>query len=488
MNRIGMKKIALFSIIALLTSCSDFLEEDPRGAIVGTHAINNVEGLEAALTGTYKGLLRTWTRGFLTSAMQGFTMGGDDLTTLSGGNKEWFRQQDQFNVTSGNTHTLQIWRGCYKTIQGANNILNNYQQIIGDPAVVNQIAGEAHFLRALSYYWLVRGFGEIPLITESEFNAEMLSIGKSSVTTIYELIESDLVQAEELLGNTKRDPGRPNKGAAKALLADVYLTQGGWPVKDASKYALAAQKAKEVIDNKDTYGFGLAALEDLWSGTTDGIGTVEEVMSFHTSKNYAGSANAYYGWAGTPGEEGGWDDFFAEINFFHDFPEGKRKDITFHTEFTRNSDGSIIPWQLSAAKHPYYGKLRTNPNNHFLSSMPVHVIRYAHVLLVYAEAQARAEGNPNPAAYAALNAVRERAELPPLGGLSGEDFIQAVVDERAWEFAAEFTRWFDLVRLELVEEANANKHPDDLKPVGAITKDDYTFPIPAVDADINPNL
>src|SRR5690606_25055176 len=93
------------------------------------------------------------------------------------------------------------------------------------------------------------------------------------------------------------------------------------------------------------------------------------------------------------------------------FPKANGR--TFHTEFTRNSDGSIIPWQLSAAKHPYYGKLRTNPNNHFLSSMPVHVIRYAHVLLVYAEAQARAEGNPNPAAYAALNAVRERAELPP---------------------------------------------------------------------------
>lgn len=483
-----IKRIALFSIMTLMASCSDFLEEDPRGAIVGTHAISSVEGLEAALTGTYKGLLRTWTRGFLTSAMQGFTMGGDDVTTLTGGNKEWFRQQDQFNVTAGNTHILQIWRGCYKTIQGANNILNNYQQVTGDQAIIKEIAGEAHFLRALSYYWLVRGFGEIPLITDSEFKADMLSIGKSSVADVYALIESDLQKAEELIGNTKRNAGRPNKGSVKALLADVYLTQGGWPVKDASKYVLAAQKAKEVIDQKDTYGFGLAELEDLWSGTTDGIGTKEEVMAFHTSRNYGGSANAFYGWAGTPGEEGGWDDFFAEINFFHSFPEGKRKEITFHTEFTRKSDGTTIPWQSSAAKHPYYGKLRKNPNDHFLSSLPVHMIRYAHVLLIYAEAQARADGTPNTAAYTALNAVRERAGLAPLSGLNGPEFIQAVVDERAWEFAAEFTRWFDLVRLELVEEANSNKHPDDLKPQSPITKDDYTFPIPAVDADINPNL
>ncbi|HYH55499.1 MAG TPA: RagB/SusD family nutrient uptake outer membrane protein, partial [Anseongella sp.] len=174
--------------------------------------------------------------------------------------------------------------------------------------------------------------------------------------------------------------------------------------------------------------------------------------------------------------------------FFNNFPEGKRKDITFYTEFTKKSDGTKVPWQNSAGKHPYYGKLRLNPNNNYLSSMPAHIIRYAHVLLIYAEAQARATGSPDATAYSALNDVRERAGLAPLNGLSGEGFITAVINERAWEFAAEFTRWFDLVRLELVEEANANKHPNDLKPQGTVTKEDYTFPVPLTDADINPNL
>ncbi|MBL0740175.1 RagB/SusD family nutrient uptake outer membrane protein [Chryseolinea lacunae] len=483
-----MKKIIILLLFAAFAGCKDFLEENPKGAIVGTNAISDVAGLEAALTGTYKGILRTWARGFLNSSTQSFTMGGDDLTTIRAGNepKMWSRQIDQFEVTSGNSHIAFIWNGCYKTIQGANNIINNYQNVSGDQSVVKQIVGEAYFLRGLCYYWLVRGFGSVPLITSADFTQAMLTIKKTGAKEIYELIEADLKQAEELVGNVKRDPGRPNKGSVKALLADVYLTEGGWPLKDASKYALAAAKAKEVIDNKATYGFDLVPLETLWSGTTTAIGTKEEVMAFHSSKNFGGSTNAYYGHPGTPKEENGWEDFCAEIHFFNKFPEGKRKDITFHTEFVK-SDGTIVPWQNSAEQKPYFGKFRLAVNNTWQSSLPVHMIRYAHVLLVYAEAQARTAA-PSEDAYDALNAIRERAELDPLDGLSQADFINAVVDERAWEFAGEFTRWFDLQRLELVEQANANKDMNDLKPLNTITKSDYTFPIPLNDITINPNL
>ena len=485
-----MKKYIFLLFIALSgTGCNDFLEEDPKGQVVGSNAITDVTGLDAALTGSYKGVLRTWSRGFLNSSNQGFTMGGDDVTTMFGGNKDQFRQIDQFEVTSGNSHTGMIWYGCYKMIQGANNVIANAPKINGDKTRIDQITGEAYFLRALGYYWLVRGFGPIPLVTEASdvVTPDMLSMQKSQPIEVYKVIESDLTQAETLLPNTKRDPGRPNKGSAKALLADVYLTEGGWPIKDNTKYALAAAKAKEVIDNKALYNFELVPLEVLWGGNTAAIGTTEEVMAFHTSKAYGGSVNAYYGHPGTPAEEGGWEDYHAEINFFNNFPAGKRKDITFHTEFIK-SDSTKVAWQNSISKHPYYGKLRLEVNNDWQSSMPVHMIRYAHVLLVYAEAQARATGMPNTNAYAALNAVRDRAGLTPLSGLSGPDFAEAVVNERAWEFAAEFTRWFDLQRLEKVEEVNMNKSPLDLQPIGAITKADYWFPVPINDAGINPNL
>ncbi|QHV95682.1 RagB/SusD family nutrient uptake outer membrane protein [Spirosoma endbachense] len=483
-----MKKLFILFVFINCLGCSGFLEENPKGAIVGTNAISDVQGLEAALTGTYKGLLRTWTRGFLNSSIQSFAMGGDDLSTVVAGNtpKMWSRQLDQFDVTSGNSHTAFIWDGCYKTIQGANNIINNYKFVSGDQTKVTQIVGEAYFLRALSYYWLVRGFGAIPLITSSDFSDELLTVKRTEAGPIYQLIENDLKKAEELVANKKRDPGRPNKGSVKALLADVYLTEGGWPLKIQGKYALAAAKAKEVIDNKATYGFDLVDLSVLWGGNTAAIGTSEEVMAFHASTSFGGSVNGFYGQPGTPAEEGGWEDFCTEIHFFKKFPEGKRKDITFRTQFVR-SNGAIVPWESSAEKKPYFAKFRLAVNNTWQSSLPVHMIRYAHVLLIYAEASARA-GSASADAYTAINAVRTRAGLKALSGLSNDAFIQAVVDERAWEFAGEYSRWFDLLRLEMVESANATKDANDLKPIGAISKPDYTFPIPLKDANLNPNL
>ena len=110
------------------------------------------------------------------------------------------------------------------------------------------------------------------------------------------------------------------------------------------------------------------------------------------------------------------------------------------------------------------------------------------MLTIYAEASARAQGTPPADAYAAINSIRSRAGLPALANLSADAFIEAVINERSWEFAAERTRWFDLVRLEMVEEANQNKHEWDLDPIGTITKEDYFFPLPLTETLNNPNL
>lgn len=482
--------LLLVAIPTLLGGCKKFLEENPKGQIVGDNAITDISSLDAALTGAYKGVARTWVRGFLNASTQGFSMGGDDLTTLTGGNKSAFRELDQFEVTSANSHIGMIWNGCYKMIQGANNVIANAPKIKGDPETIGRIKGEAHFLRALGYYWLVRGFGAVPLITEvaDAITPELLNVQKTQPAEIYQLIEADLLAAEAVTPNERRDRGRPNKGTVKALMADVFLTEAGWPIKDESKYALAAAKAKEVIDNKALYDFDLADLEDLWAGNETAIGTKEEVLAIHTSEDYGGSTNSMAGAPTIPAEEGGWEDYQAEINFFNKFPAGKRKNITFHTVFTKK-DGTQVPWQNSVSGHPYYAKFRIEHNDRWYSSMPIHLIRYAHVLLIFAEAQARATGTPNADAYTALNAVRDRAGLGALSNLTGAAFADSVVNERAWEFAAEgTTRWFDLQRLEKVEEANSSKHAADLKPIGNISKDDYWFPVPLTDANINPNL
>lgn len=481
-----MKKIYLAICLLFAAGCSKELTEDPRGLVGGSAALSSVAGLESALTGAYGSLMVPWNSGFTTVSQIAMTMGGDDLTTHPGSNKEEFREFDRFNVSSLNSRMNPIWLGCYKTIQSTTNIINNYGQVQdGTTATVDAIVGEASFLRALCYYWLTRLWGAVPIIPSETYSPEYLTLGKSQPAEIYKLIEEDLARAEEMVPNTKRDPGRPNKGAVKALLADVYLTEAGWPLKDQSKYALAAAKAKEVIDAKATYKFDL--YQDGFLKIFAG-GTTEDVFTLFTRGQWS-TYNSFYGLSTMPENESGWSDFFSELNFFNNFPAGKRKDATFSTEFVANGD--TISWQETTTRHPYYKKftIQSGAKNVYMSNNPVIMIRYAHVLLIYAEAQARATGTPDADAYAAVNAVRARAGLTGLpAGLSGADFAAAVVQERAWEFAAEWNRWFDLVRLEQVETANANKDPEDLQLSAPITKEKYWMPIPGADALVNPNL
>lgn len=483
-----MKK-TLFLLAISMCSCSDFLEETPKGQVLGGFALQNIDGLESALVGAYKPWGTTFVTGFNTAATLAVLMGSDDLTTHKGSNKASFREFDQFSTTALNDRMQNIWNGSYKAIQGSNNILTNYESVLqkGEDATrVKQVAGEAFFIRAYSYYWLVRLWGKIPLITSPDVTEEVLKIGLSEPKQVYDLIISDLQKAEGLMSPQKKQIGRASKGSAKALLAEVYLTMGGWPINDVSSYAKAAAKAKEVIDEKGIYGFGLVPnLKDLWNGVPSN-GTPEEVFSLH----FCGScnwftSNAVFGNAATPGEENGWDDYFTEINFFKNFPEGERKNVTFATVFKNGT----LKWQDLATQHPYYKKFRLADGKvDWQTSMQLTFIRYAHVLLTYSEAQARADGTPNAAAYEAVNAIRKRAGLAPLAGMTKDAFINAIVQERAWEFAGEYTRWFDLVRLEQVESANAKKDVNDLAIARPITKSDYYLPIPASEVTLNGNL
>jgi hypothetical protein len=488
-----MKKIVfsilVFSAIILSFSCKKFLDEESRGALVGVGALGSQQGLEAALTGAYKGWANTWGSGFIHATAIGATMGGDDVTTHKASNKADFREFDQFVVSATNQRTQALYRGCYKAIQGANNIIANYQNTKGDQNVINAIVGEAYFIRAVSYYWLVRLYKDIPLIQQADFTQDLLTMQKSGPQEVYDLIVSDLKKAEDLVPDAKRDPGRPNKGSVKAYLADVYLTMAGWPLKQTDMYALAAAKAKEVIDNHNLYGFQLLdSYTELWKNSWEANGTAEAVFQISTFRGVGSTRNANFGNSAMPGEESGWDDFFSELKFFYDFPEGPRKDATFETIFT-TTDGTEIPWQNSQTAHPYYKKyFNENKVLTSASQVPEIMMRYAYVLTVYAEAQARSEGTPNALAYDCINAIRHRAGLSSLSGLSGSGFADAVVQERAWEFAAERIRWFDLVRLEKVAEANSNKDPTDLQPIGAMTEKNYVFPLPFSETSVNPNL
>ena len=164
-----MKNILIaLAFILSITSCSDFLEEDLSGQITSeSGALSNENGLTAALAGAYKPLTYTWNSGLGNASTQAILMGGDDLTTHKASNKADFREFDQFKVAQQNGRLPFVWSGAYKSIQGANNIIANYEKATGDPAVIQQIGGEAFFLRAYNYFWIVRLWGEAPLVLET---------------------------------------------------------------------------------------------------------------------------------------------------------------------------------------------------------------------------------------------------------------------------------------------------------------------------------
>jgi len=498
-----MKKTLIILIFAIVaSSCSkSFLNEEPKGKLASDGYFTNKATLDMAVTGLYKGFANTgyqdhWDCMFL---------GADDVTTRSGSNKQDFRDYDQFSTTRDvNTRNRDAWADYYSLIASANFIINGYQDATDATQQERDYAvAQAYFMRAYANYFIVRIWNSAPLVTTNEVNT---AIQKSSPEEFYALILSDLQKAEAMLPDKWTTAPLAGKGvtngAAKSLLASVYLTMTGYPIKDASKYTLAAEKAKEVIDNAGKYGYSLMPnYADLWLDKP--INTELVLGCFYNNTTVAPNYRAPY--PSQPEDEGGWDDYFAEINFFNAFPAGPRKDATYQTVITKKKGTVIskIPWQQGVQKHPYFKKMRYSngdtPENYdplllkgYNSSRTNQIIRFAEVKLIYAEAHAMA-ASPDASAYKEVNDIRKRAGLPELtAGLGQIAFRDSVVAERGWEFAGnEFcSRWYDLVRLEMVEKANENRanNPKELPLIQTPTKADYFSPIPQGDRLINPNL
>lgn len=495
MQKIVIKLLVLTTLVFTI-SCANNLEEDPRGKVNDPEQIySKYANLEATVIAMYAGIRgdANWSRGFATSAYMTTMYGADDLTTQIGGNKGNFREFDSFNKSANNGAMMNLWRGCYNAILNANEVVEYAYLTEGNQDDIDNLLGQAYFVRAFSYFYLVRSWGRIPLYTSA--STLPTDVGLSSVEDVYEVMIDDLQKAESLLPVTQDLIGLPSQGAAKALLSEVYLTQAGWPLKVESSYALAAAKAKEVIDNRGSYGYGLLPnYASLWLRAYDN----SEESIFSLQYDNADGATAFHitGKASMPEvEENGWDDFFVELNFFNEFPEGPRKEASFRTNFL-TSDGTIVHYTNSARKHPYYAKFRdgavdeSNPSSAtFFNNAAYMLFRYAEVLLIYAEAQARADGTPSSEAYAALNQVRVRAGLNPLSGLSNEDFINAVIDEKGWELAGEGQRWYDLIRTEKVAEVVNNRSQDEqVQIIGSTGTENYYAPIPESEILLNPNL
>lgn len=472
--RFCLALVALAVLSFTFWGCSQFdLDEDPGRSQLAVLPYTNLAELDLAVTGAYD---RMWAALRMTTAWAS-AWGGDDLTTHRASNKADFREYDKRAVTTGNSRTQGTWNGLFSAIRAANTVLENVTETnLAERAEQDRLTGEAYFIRAYCYHHLLRVFEELPIVTSVTPDFE---ITLSSRDAVFQQIESDYQAAESLLPvSSNLGATRPNSGSAKAFLARLYMDWAGFPTNDAGKYGQAASKAKEVIDNASNHGFSLvpdmATLYTLaGAANTEGVYTLSHCQP-------CGRGNRKTGKLGLPGDFGGWQESFAEIRFFEDMPENYRKEVTYHTEVPVNATGnqavanpanaaSFLPWtEFKDQQNPIFAKI-TGPweddiFNGFQNSRADYVMRYAEVLLIYAEASGRS-GSVSAEAWEALNQVRRRSEGLPAGeadptvDLTSGDIAELAFTEKKWELAGEYQRWYDLVRMQRVEEALGDRNP-----------------------------
>ena len=534
-----MKRILFISFcILFLNSCKKILHEEK----ISIGKIENYDQMVSAIGGVYGSLAN-----FITynSTFYVPNLNGDDLTNINA----YYDPYYYSNVQCYNNATISLvtnaWSKLYQVIASANNIIIQFKNIPQLDKLESKILGEIYLIRAYCYFRLTRTYGLVPIIDNIDINYD---VSKAQFTEIYKFIESDLKLAMELLptnNSSARIPFvTPHRGSAKAMLAEVYLSWAGYPCKDVSKYALAAKEAGETIDSAGYFGLGLVNdFSYLWD--TAHLFNSESIFSLYCTNT---ASLGYYYLTNVVFYSGRyiWNSlempkklnirqnfypqyiylyyFGVERYFFNNYPPGYRKEITFFTLFNfdfsqYDSFGNIIHADTGhiqintvntcsriAYRKFYYEpnvditydtlKIRTNYIS-YQGISRVYLFRYAQAVLTYAEAMARS-GQLNEKAYNCVNQIRRRAhhldinspsvyDLKP--GLSPETFADSVVWERAWELCGEPEgRWFDLVRLEKVEDLPKLRDPNEGGPPTTFDKSSYFFPPDPTDTTLNPNL
>ena len=481
-----------------LTSCGDFLDEDPKGQLNPDTFYTIEDDYTAGVNTLYDKVNQTqsWTNPMYPQWQ------GDDITANPGSNKQACAALDAFNSDGANKGVTEAWTQHYAVIKTANLIIEGSEKFPGDKAKIATALGNAHFWRAYSYYYLVRVFGKLPIITKT--NIEQFDAQPSEIEKVYELIVQDLKDAiNELPTGYDKEPARlfgvdvwATKQAAQSTLAAVYMSMAGYPLnKGTEYYKHAAELAKDVITNNGTYGF---ILNPDW----------KEVYSMGNNYNMEtvlGINNDAKGWWDHDSQlssccrfeglgDGGWGDAWGEIAFWKRYPEGPRKNaiyapkVTFQETITEKIGDKEVKkdkiskavywWELDNngkpvvdAYHPMFtiftvnadekGNMLKQPYDYMginykgmVNDRRHNLIRYSEVLLWYAESAARTGLSDLTEAKNCLKQVRSRAvtdvENVTLGdgttvkidNMSAAQLAEACYIEHGWEVAG---NWVSMV-------------------------------------------
>jgi len=379
---------------------------------------------------------------------------------------------------------LNSWWGTfYTTINRSNVVLTRVPGIPNmSESSRTKILAEARFLRAFSYFHLARDFGPVPLRTTETVGTSEIASPRASLDQIYSLIISDLQVAEKDLPETVgANTGRASQWAAKMLLARVYLERKDWPK--------AAEKANEVILSNKFSLVPVATSNDFYNIFAT-VTNSEDIMSHHSSLNRFSNFSNWMHGAGTPYNRGTVWGFTLLPNMNAPLIRNwdnrdLRKNFNLYSSYV-NDRGETVT--LPPSNPWLFKKFIKDPNGNATYSIPI--FRLAEAYLMFAEASAMATGSPTALALERLNVVKRRAygytphspspvDYP--AGMSQTQFVNTVLQERAYEFMLEMIRWWDLRRTgkakEIIEATGKpfNNHR-------------LLYPIPQIEIDNNPAI
>ncbi|HEY4061042.1 MAG TPA: RagB/SusD family nutrient uptake outer membrane protein [Puia sp.] len=383
---------------------------------------------------------------------------------------------ENFGITSANPILQSTWTAIFKCVARCNLVLSRAPAVTMNATVKNRYLAEMKFLRALAYFNAVRIWGDMPLVTkEIQTVQDAYTYGRTPQDSVYQQVIRDLMDAEGVLpaSYATADLGRATQEAAKGLLAKVYMTQ--------QKYDLAAAKLQEFISLFDNKPCKLLSPYSSIFLTTNEM-NAEIIFAVRYTKGGYGTGSPFCNYfapnsslTGGIGNAGQYNTITPDL------------DTAFiANDTTRDTRYAASVGYYAGVKEYYTKKYTDIPASDGDADNDWIVLRYADVLLLYAEAL-NEQGNTLPA-LPYINRVRERAGLADLPVTETQDALRlAIENERRFELNMEGHRWFDLVRTGRAI-AVMNAYFTKYKSTVRIDQHDLLFPVPISEINTNPIL
>lgn len=541
-------KVAVLIPVFLIASCEKFLDEKPRSFVSGKELYTNANNAKLAVTGLYdvlnapslqgQGNQPLWGRG-----MQYMTMLGDEITPfLDVISTPYLKDVASCAYNSETELVSDVWFSLYVGIYRANNIIKYVPAIDMDETLKKQYLAEARFFRGFFGLYLAWLYGGVPYPLDPDAGEKAPRLALSE---LYPLIEADLTFAYQNLENRNSKPGRVNKWTAAGFLLkmDTYLAAakennlGGvsFPLNSFSWVNASDRYTKALTISEDIYnnsGYKLVApyystfyantkseqKEECLMVAQTGSGGIEEYFLFSYWTGPQGDVvldGGNYGWIRPIGELANKFNT-ADLRFKQDFTGHSGGSTTkqaingveYYVPFPVNNIGNNVSFSKWRQSAPISRSQQGFPV--WASNIDFPILRYADILLLYAEAAYK--NGDEPKARDLLKELRTRAVTENgtvNNGLltslttayNNADFMQELLDERSRELCGEGWRRFDLIRfnkmastLTALSSTTVSGNPYYFyNPQVATIKNNFTpnkiwFPVPKREIAVNPSL